>query len=129
MGRFFNYANNLTTIFGAILTTVSAVCIVTFVFLEIFAELKNRYLAILSYLILPGFFVTGLMAIPIGMWRRRRGLLASDATPEELERYPRLDFNDPHVRRLAGLVPGADRDQRGDLRFFHLFWGSNTWSR
>ena len=105
-GRLFNYANNLTTVLGVLLTTVSAILIITFVFIELVAGLKNPYTGILTYLILPGFFVIGLLAIPIGIWRRRRGLLASDATPEELDRYPRLDFNDPRLRRLAVVVVG-----------------------
>jgi hypothetical protein len=106
MGRFFNYANNVTTVAGAILTTLSALLIIIFVVTELVAGLENPYTAILSYLILPAFFVLGLLLIPIGVWRRRRQLIAGGATPEELDSYPRLNFNDPHLRRLAVIVLG-----------------------
>jgi len=105
-GRFFNYANNPITILGVLLTTISAILIITFVLTELVAGLQNPYTGILTYLILPGFFVVGLLAIPIGAWRRRRHLLASGAAPEDLDRYPRLDFNDPRLRRLAVVVAG-----------------------
>ena len=103
-GRLFNYANNATTIFGVILTTISAVLIITFMFVQAVAGLRNPYTGIVSYLILPGFFVAGLLAIPIGIWRRRQHLAATGAKAEELDRYPRVDFNDPQVRRIAAVV-------------------------
>ena len=106
MGRLFNYANNLITVFGAILTTISAILIIIFVVADIVAGLGNPYTAILSYAILPGLFLIGLLAIPIGIWLRRRRLVASGAAPEELDRYPRLNFNDRHLRRLAVVVLG-----------------------
>ena len=106
MGRFFNYANNLTTVFGAILTTLSAVLIIIFVIAELFVGTENPYTSILSYMILPALFLAGLVAMPIGIWRHRRTLIASGATQAELGLYPRLDFNDPHLRRLALIVLG-----------------------
>ncbi len=106
MGRFFNYANNLITVFGVILTTISAVLIIIFVIAELFVEADNPYTAILSYMILPALFLVGLLAIPLGIWRHRRVLIAGGATEQELGRYPRLDFNDPHLRRLAVVILG-----------------------
>jgi hypothetical protein len=105
-GRLFNYANNVTTMFGAILTTISGVLIIIFAVSELIVGQENPYTAILSYLILPAFFLIGLLVIPIGIWRRRRQLIASGATEEELDRYPRLNFNDPNLRRLAVVVLG-----------------------
>jgi hypothetical protein len=106
LARLFNYSNNVTTVLGVVLTTLSAVLIIIFVITEFVAGLDNPYTAILSYLILPAFFLLGLLLIPIGIWRRRRQLLASGATQEELDSYPRLNFNDPHLRRLAVIVLG-----------------------
>ncbi len=42
IGRLFNYANNLITITGVVLTTLSALVIITFVVVELFGELENR---------------------------------------------------------------------------------------
>ena len=106
MGRLFHYANNLITVFGAILTTISAVSIIIFMIADLITGLKNPYTAILSYAILPGLFVLGLLAIPIGIWLRRRRLISSGAALEDLDRYPRLNFNDPHLRHLAAIVLG-----------------------
>jgi hypothetical protein len=106
MGRLFNYANNMITVAGAILTTISAILIIVFIVADIIAGFNNPYTAIFSYAILPGFFMAGLVAIPIGIWLRRRRLIASGTAPEELDRYPRLNFNDPHLRRLAVAVVG-----------------------
>jgi len=106
MGRYFNYANNLITIFGAILATLSSVLIIILMITEFIAGLENPYTSILSYMILPLLFLIGLIAIPIGIWRRRRLLLASGTSQEEIGRYPRFDFNDPHLRRLAAVVLG-----------------------
>jgi hypothetical protein len=105
-GRLFNYANNPITIFGVILAGISAALIITFIFIRAVSGLGNPYAGIVGYLILPGFFVFGLLVIPIGISRRRRHLVASGATPDELSRYPRLDFNDPQLRRIAATVIG-----------------------
>jgi nitrate/TMAO reductase-like tetraheme cytochrome c subunit len=106
MGRLFNYANNMITVAGVILTTISAILIIIFIIADMIAGFENPYTAIFSYAILPGFFVAGLLAIPIGIFLRRRRLVADGAAPEELDRYPRLNFNDPHLRRLALVVVG-----------------------
>jgi hypothetical protein len=101
VARFFNLANNATTIIGASLTTVSSILIITFIVVEIFGELRNPYIGMFAYLMLPAFFVLGLLLIPIGMIRRHLRLIHSGATEDELTRYPRLDFNDPKLRRVA----------------------------
>jgi len=100
-GRLFNYANNPTTIAGVVLTTVAAISIIAFVLGEMAGGLRNPYLGIFAYMILPAFFVLGLILIPVGMWRRRAKLIAAGQSLEERARYPRLDFNDPQLRRAG----------------------------
>ncbi len=104
LGRAFNYANNPTTLTGIVIATVSALTIVIFMVAELAGAFRNPYIGIFSYLVLPALFVLGLLIIPVGMWRRRRKLVASGATMDELSHYPRLDFNDPHLRRIATIV-------------------------
>lgn len=104
LARLFNFANNPTSIAGAILTTMSGLLILVFIAIELFGELENPYTGIFAYLVLPGFFVLGLILLPFGMWRRRRALLASGTSDAELARFPRLDFNDPDLRRLGTTV-------------------------
>jgi len=103
IGRLFNLANNPTTILGVSLTTVSALLIITFIVVETFGELRNPYVGMFAYLVLPAFFVIGLLLIPIGMFFRWRRLIQSGASKEELSKYPRLDFNDSRLRRVAAI--------------------------
>ena len=104
-GRYFNYANNGITIAGIVLTTLSALLIVTFMIVELSGGLKHDpYIGLFAYVALPVVFVIGLVEIPFGMWRRRRKLVRQGATEEELSNYPRLDFNDPRLRRIGVLV-------------------------
>lgn len=107
LGRLFNYANNGITIAGIVLTTLSALLIVTFMVVEISGGFHNNpYIGLFAYVALPAVFVLGLIEIPIGMWLRRKKLLREGATDRELSRYPRLDFNDPRLRRIGTIVLG-----------------------
>ncbi len=105
-GRVFNYANNPITIIGIGLTTLSALVIITFLVVELFGELENPYIGLFAYVAMPAVFVLGLTLIPVGMWRRRGALIAEGATETEKSRYPRLDFNDPKVRRGGIIIIG-----------------------
>jgi nitrate/TMAO reductase-like tetraheme cytochrome c subunit len=101
--RFFaTVTSNGVSLAGSALTTVSA-----FLFLLLFAiHLVSAtggppYLGILTFLILPAFFLLGLLLIPVGLWRvrkRRREAMAEDDPAAE---FAVLDFNVPQVRRTA----------------------------
>ncbi len=106
VGRLFNYANNPITILGIVLTTVSGLGIVTFVITQLYGGIRNPYTSIFSFIILPSIFVAGLVLIPLGMWRRSRKLRRDGVSDEELDRFPRLDFNSPQIRRLGLTVLG-----------------------
>jgi len=103
-GRLFNYANNGLTIAGIVLTTVSGLLIVVFLVAQVWGGLKSPYIGLFAYVFLPAIFVLGLIEIPIGMWRRRARLIKEGATEKELTTFPRLDFNDPQMRRVATIV-------------------------
>jgi len=102
----FAYASNLATGLGAVLTTISGVLILIFILAGLAGAFHNPYVQIVAFLFLPAIFVFGLILIPLGMWRRRRKLLAAGTAPEALPLFPRLDFNDPHLRRVATVVLG-----------------------
>lgn len=103
-GRLWNYANNPLTVIGTILTTISGLLILTLAVVEAAGGIRNPYVAGFAYLVLPPAFILGLLLVPLGMWRRRRRLIRTGATAGELDTYPRLDFNDPHVRKVASVV-------------------------
>ncbi len=84
------------------LTTVTAVLFLIVFLADLFGWHTNPYLGILFFLIMPTFFVFGLLLIPLGAWidrrRRRKG-----KAPLEV-RWPSVDFNDPQQRAFAGIV-------------------------
>ena len=106
LGPIFNYANNPLSIAGIVFATVSGLSIAGFLLMELAGSVRNPYIGIFAYVILPAVFVVGLVLIPIGMWLRRRRLLRAGASRQERRRYPRLDFNDPRLRRLGTVVIG-----------------------
>ena len=106
VGRLFNYANNPITITGAVLAILAALLIAIFITIHMFGGHQSAYTGILAFAILPAIFVTGLLIIPVGMWFRRRKLQAAHVSEAELDAYPRLDFNDPHLRRVVMVFIG-----------------------
>ena len=93
---------NPLSIAGAALTTVTSVLFLIVFLADLFGWHTNPYLGILFFLIMPAFFVFGLLLIPLGAWldrrRRRKGKAPLDV------RWPSIDFNDPQQRSFAGLV-------------------------
>ena len=99
-------AKNPVSFLGIIITTVSGILIFILAVMGFLEYLANPYVGIITFLILPGFFITGLVLIPIGIWRvkrLRRRLLAAGSSVEELQ-FPVWNFNDARVRRIATFV-------------------------
>ncbi|HVS74907.1 MAG TPA: NapC/NirT family cytochrome c [Candidatus Acidoferrales bacterium] len=100
---------NPASLTGAVLTTSSALTLIAFFVYEfLLAGPVHPYIGILIFLILPGVFVLGLMLIPVGIWRRRRKLIARGDLPAE---YPKVDFGQPMVRQgflLVAIATGAN---------------------
>ncbi len=104
-GRLFNYSNNGITIAGIVLTTISALLIITFMIVELSGGFHNNpYIGLFAYVALPAIFILGLIEIPLGMWLRRRKLIRLGTSEAELSKYPRLDFNDRRLRRLGIII-------------------------
>jgi NapC/NirT cytochrome c family protein len=89
------------SITGMVLTTISAVVFLVVFLADLFGLHTNPYLGILFFLILPGFFVLGLLLIPLGGWLERRRLAAGKI--REMH-WPRIDLNDPVQRRAAIII-------------------------
>jgi nitrate/TMAO reductase-like tetraheme cytochrome c subunit len=104
IGRLFNYANNPITIAGVVLTTLSALLIITFMVVELFGELENPYFGLFAYVFMPAIFVLGLIEIPIGMLRRRRKLVREGTSEAAKSAFPTFDFNDPKIRRIVTVI-------------------------
>lgn len=92
---------NWITLFGSSITTVSAGALLVFFGMGIAGIPLSPYIGILTYLILPGLFVFGLLLIPFGAWIDRRRRRAVDAdVPAHID----IDFNSPRVRKLTAIV-------------------------
>jgi hypothetical protein len=88
---------------GVALTTASALLFIVLLLLQSVGLLDGPYSGILVFILVPAFFVVGLLLIPIGRWLERRRIAAGGAAPE----WPRLDLNDPAIRRAVFLVVAA----------------------
>jgi hypothetical protein len=95
--------HNRTTLAGAVVTTSSAITLIGFWATEIFrGSPVHPYAGILFFLILPGFFVFGLLLMPLGLWLRFRKLRAAGEIPPV---YPAVDLHSPVLLR-AGILVG-----------------------
>ncbi|MGD0840575.1 MAG: NapC/NirT family cytochrome c [Candidatus Acidiferrales bacterium] len=95
---------NRLTLAGAVLTTSSAVTLISFWLLDIVVGgTINPYIGLIFLLILPGIFVIGLLLMPIGVLWRRMGLVKAGKLPAI---YPRVDLSMSAVRHAVFWVGG-----------------------
>ncbi|HYT77072.1 MAG TPA: hypothetical protein VEL79_20115, partial [Vicinamibacterales bacterium] len=85
---------------GVGIATLSALMFVFVFLLDMFGLHTNPYLGIVFFLVLPVFFVGGLLLIPLGLVvarrRRDRGLVP--------HAWPTIDLNNPTHRRTVLIV-------------------------
>jgi nitrate/TMAO reductase-like tetraheme cytochrome c subunit len=98
---------NPITLTGVVLTTTSAFTMIAYWLYVLMlgggAE-RYPYAGIVIFLILPAFFVLGLILMPIGGLLRRHQLLKRGELPTV---YPRIDLADPVLRKAVVLVTVA----------------------
>src|SRR5262245_56209816 len=89
--------------FAGLLIVIAAVVSILLLFLiELTQTSDNPYLGIVTYIILPGFLVFGLLVILTGTLFERRRRRRSPAS--EIAAYPRIDLNEPRQRHLAIVI-------------------------
>ncbi|HYT66458.1 MAG TPA: NapC/NirT family cytochrome c [Vicinamibacterales bacterium] len=88
------------SVLGVAIVTLSALVFVFVFLLDWFGLHTNPYLGIVFFLILPAFFVLGLVMIPLGMYLDRR----RHAKGLEPRRFPQIDLNNPRHRRTVLAV-------------------------
>ena len=93
--------NNRVSQLGLVLTTTSAITILTFYTTEFFGVHVSPYAGIIVFLILPCFFVAGLLVIPLGIWLRFRHERAGGQLPVA---YPIIDLRDLRLRETLLFV-------------------------
>ncbi|HTM23755.1 MAG TPA: NapC/NirT family cytochrome c [Vicinamibacterales bacterium] len=91
---------NVISVLGVAVATLSALMFVFVFLLDWLGLHTNPYLGIVFFLVLPAFFVAGLLMIPVGFMldRRRR------AKGLEPRAWPRIDLNIPTHRRAVLIV-------------------------
>ena len=90
---------------GTALALASLILIISLFFIQQLGFEGGPYLGILTFLVLPGLCVLGLIMIPVGslLWRRRmHGVPGS----EDMPILPVFDFNDPRTRRWLLIFTG-----------------------
>ncbi len=90
---------NFLTLFGAALTTSTAITIVAVWLLESTGRSVHPYAGIVIFVVLPALFVLGLILMPIGVLRERRKLRARGETLPT-----RVDFGSAEVLRALSIV-------------------------
>ena len=91
---------SLLPLFGAALTTVSAVLFLVFFALDLAGFHTNPYFGIVTFLLLPATFVAGLLLIPFSLWRARR----RQAQGLPVRQWPVLNFAHAGVRWTAIVI-------------------------
>jgi len=95
--------SNLISLIGTGITTASAFLFVLLLLMHVVGEQEGGpYAGILTFLILPGIFLLGLILIPIGIVRERARRRAAIAAGEaEGPAFAVLDFNKRSTRKAA----------------------------
>jgi hypothetical protein len=90
---------NPVSLIGTALATASLTLIIALFLVQLLGFEGGPYLGILTFLVLPMFFVAGLVLIPIGVFlqRRRAARLAADGKPPPL--FPVIDLNNETTRK------------------------------
>ena len=84
------FSQNWISRIGVVVTTTSAITLIIAYASQILGYTFNPYLGILVLMILPGFFVLGLLLIPIGIYRQFRKQRRLGTLPSQ---YPLVSFS------------------------------------
>lgn len=101
----YHLSENTISLIGVVLTTSSAVTLIAFwIYDFILPGPPHPYVGILLFLVLPAFFILGLLLIPIGILLHRRKLNAAGELPEV---FPPVGLERSKVRTTLLFVAAA----------------------
>ena len=100
---FAKISRNPISLAGVVVTTISAIIFLTLFAIELVGFSGGPYVGIMAFLVVPAFFVGGLLLIPFGIWRaRRKAKLAAEAGEEPVpDAFPVIDLNMARVRKTV----------------------------
>jgi nitrate/TMAO reductase-like tetraheme cytochrome c subunit len=91
---------NITSFVGAALAAISFGMILFLMVLEYFAPNQKPYMGIITFVVLPIFFLLGLFTSLLGMVLERNRMKKEGAIEH---RMPKINLNDPHHRSVFGF--------------------------
>ncbi len=94
-------SNNLISLLGIVLVTTSTILFLSLIPMFWRGTAENAYLGLLVFLILPGFFIGGLVLIPIGIMLRARRERGKGLYPST---FPPLDLKNYEFKKLIGFI-------------------------
>ena len=94
-----SHFNNWISAAGAVLAVGALFSFALLVWVDFTSGDKNPYLGIFTYIVAPGFLITGLVAVFGGAWLQRRYAIKYAGAPERWQ----LRFEDPRQRRFIIL--------------------------
>src|SRR5690349_8044803 len=94
-------ARNFLSSIGLVIALIALVNIAFLIFADLGSSHSNPYLGIFAYVVFPSVLIFGLLLFVVGMLRERRR--RHRHAPEDIARYPAINLNDPHVRRVVTL--------------------------
>lgn len=101
----YHLSDNTISWIGVVLTTSSAVTLIAFwIYDFILPGPPHPYVGILLFLVLPAFFILGLLLIPIGILLHRRKLRATGELPET---FPPVSLEKSKLRSTLLFVAAA----------------------
>jgi hypothetical protein len=89
-------SKNWLTIIGSIIAAINLILIILLFVISTIFNRSNTNLGLFIYIILPGFFLFGLLLIPIGMFLEHKKIFKGLA--HEAARLPYIDLNNPSHR-------------------------------
>jgi hypothetical protein len=94
-------SNNTISLAGVVIVTTATVFWLYFLQITLRGMVPNPYLGIAVYMVVPAFFILGLLLIPTGIWLNRRRKKARGEMPAD---FPPLDPRNRELRKLAGFI-------------------------
>jgi len=98
-------SHNWTSALGAVMSLVSFFAIIFLISVDIAIGIKNPYVGIILYMMLPAFLIFGLLLIPAGMYVRWRRWQKKGELP--YRKWPSLDLNDRQSRNAFMVFLGG----------------------
>ncbi|MBI2497354.1 MAG: hypothetical protein HYV75_05345 [Opitutae bacterium] len=92
-----SHVNDWISASGGVLAVGALFSFALLVWMDFTSGEKNPYLGIFTYIVAPGFLITGLITVFFGAWAQRRWAIQHAAVPDKW----RLDLSSPAHRRLV----------------------------